>query len=93
MAVSLHFVAGTLDIGGFTEVEGARLPDPCRWDARTRRFRAPAVAYARVVRTLVRQRIAYEDEARRYGVLDEGLQVHREPRPFQKEALEAWRSA
>ncbi len=93
MAVTLHFVAGTLDVGGLTEAEGARLPDACRWDARTGRFRAPAVAYAQVVRTLVRRRIAYEDEARRYGVLDEGLQVRRAPRPFQTAALEAWRAA
>ena len=93
MAVTLHFVAGTLDVGGLTEAEGARLPDACRWDARTGRFRAPAVAYAQVVWALVRCRIAYEDEARRYGVLGEGLQVRRDPRPFQTAALEAWRAA
>ena len=93
LAVYLRFVAGTLDIGGCTEVEGARLPEACRWDARTRRFRAPAVAYARVIRALVRRRIAYQDEARQYGVLDEGLQVRRQPRPFQTEALESWGAA
>ena len=93
LTVSLRFVAGTLDIGGFTAAEGAPLPDACRWDARTRRFRAPAAAYAPVVRALVRRRIAYEDEARRYGALDGGLQVRREPRPFQTEALDAWRAA
>ena len=93
LAVSLHFVAGTLDIGGFTETENAKLPAACRWDPRTRRFRAPAVAYAQVVRALVRRRIAYDDEARQYGVLDAGLQVRRDPRPFQTEALEAWRAA
>ncbi len=93
LAVSLHFAAGTLDIGGFTETENAKLPAACRWDPRTRRFRAPAVAYAQVVRALVRGRIAYDDEARQYGVLDAGLQVRRDPRPFQTEALEAWRAA
>ena len=94
MTVSLRFVAGTLDIGGFSEEEGgAPLPDTCRWDARTRRFRAPAVAYAPVVRALVQGRIAYEDEARQYGVLDAGLQVRRDPRPFQTEAVDAWRAA
>ncbi len=91
--VSLRFVAGTLDIGGFTEPEGAWLPDACRWDARTQRFRAPAAAYASVVRALVRRRIAYEDEARQYDVLDAGLRVRREPRPFQTGALDAWRAA
>ena len=93
MAVSLRFVAGTLDIGGFIEDSDPPLPDTCRWDARTRRFRAPAAAYASVVRALVQHRIAYQDEARQYGALDGGLRVRREPRPFQTEALEAWRSA
>ena len=92
MTVSLRFVAGTLDIAGLAESEGGSLPDVCRWDPRTRRFRAPAVAYGPVVRALVRGRIAYEDGARRYGVLDRGLQVRREPRPFQSEALQAWRA-
>ena len=93
LTVSLRFDAGTLDIAGLAEADGARLPDACRWDARTRRFRAPAAAYARVVRTLVRRRIEYRDEARQYGVLAAGLQVRREPRPFQTEALQAWRAA
>ena len=93
LTVSLRFVAGTLDIDGFAEGQEAALPEACRWDARTRRFRAPAVAYAPVVRALVQRQIAYEDEARQYGVLDAGLQVRREPRPFQTEALDAWRAA
>lgn len=93
LTVSLRFVSGTLDIGGLAEKEGVPLPDDCCWDARTRRFRAPAVAYAPLVRALVRGRIPYADEARQYGVLDEGLQVRREPRPFQTEALDAWRAA
>ena len=93
MAVSLRFVAGTLDIGGFREDADPPLPGVCRWDDRTRRFRAPAAAYAAVVRALVRRRIPYEDEARRYGALDGGLRVRRQPRPFQAAALEAWRGA
>ena len=93
LTVSLRFVAGTLDIDGFAEGQDAALPEDCRWDTRTRRFRAPAVAYAPVVRALVQRRIAYDDEARQYGVLDAGLQVRREPRPFQTEALDAWRAA
>jgi len=93
LTVSLRFVAGTLDIGGFPEEGGAPLPDTCRWDARTRRFRAPAVSYAPVVRALVQGGIAYEDEARQYGVLNAGLQVRRDPRPFQTEAVDAWRTA
>ena len=69
MTVRLHFAAGTLDISGFDAASDPPLPAGCRWDPRTGRFRAPAAAYAPVVRALVRGRIAYEDEARRYGVL------------------------
>ena len=93
MTVRLHFAAGTLDISGFDAASDPPLPAGCRWDPRTGRFRAPAAAYAPVVRALVRGRIAYEDEARRYGVLGGGLRVRREPRPFQTEAVEAWRAA
>ena len=93
MTVRLRFDAGTLDIGGFDAGADARLPAACRWDPRTRRFRAPAAAYAPVVRALAGRRIAYEDEARRYGGLDGGLRVRREPRPFQTEAVDAWRAA
>ncbi len=92
VAVSLRFDAGTLDIGGFGERSSPPLPDACRWDDRTRRFRAPAVAYAAVVRALIANRIPYEDDARRYRELDGGLRVHREPRPFQGEAVAAWRA-
>ena len=93
MTVRLHFAAGTLDIDGFDAASRPPLPDACRWDPRTHRFRAPAAAYAPVVRALVRRGIVYEDEARGYGVLDDGLRVRREPRPFQTEAVTAWRAA
>ena len=93
MTVRLRFATGTLDIGGSDTASAPLLPEACRWDPRTRRFRAPAAAYAPVVRALVRGGIAYEDEARGYGVLDGGLRVRREPRPFQAEAVEAWRAA
>jgi superfamily II DNA or RNA helicase len=35
---------------------------------------------------------AVEDRARRYGELADGARVHREPRPYQAEALAAWRA-
>jgi superfamily II DNA or RNA helicase len=46
-----------------------------------------------VVRALVASKVPYEDRARRYAELDEGARVKREPRPYQSEALEAWRNA
>ena len=93
MTVRLRFAAGTLDVSGFDAASDPPLPDVCRWDPRIRRFRAPAAAYAPVVRALIRRGIPYEDEARGYGVLEGGLRVRRRPRPFQAEAVDAWRGA
>src|SRR5438445_8360641 len=94
--ITVSFVAGTL------EVRGARADDRAvadalagisAWYPRTRSFRAPAIAYADLIRGLVASKIAYEDGARRYAELGVGARVKREPRPYQTEALEAWRAA
>lgn len=87
---SLRFEAGTLALAG-AEKDDPRIPEPLSWDARTACFRAPAVAYASVVLALRRVGFAYEDEARRYDELAHGARVHREPRFYQSEALEAWK--
>jgi superfamily II DNA or RNA helicase len=87
--LTLAFAAGTLEL---REVPAdAEVPEVCRWDARTRCHRAPALAYAELVRWLHRSGIAYEDRARLYPELGERLAIHREPRPFQSEALKAFR--
>jgi superfamily II DNA or RNA helicase len=88
--VSLSFVSGTLEVRCWPE-EVVPPPD-CVWDARTRCHRAPAVAYADIVRALVGSRTPYEDAARRYSELAQGARVHRDPRPYQSEALLAWRA-
>ena len=89
--IELSFYAGTLELRGVPA--DLLLPPAVHWDERTACHRAPAVAYADVVRVLVRAKVAYEDRARRYVELPTGSRVHREPRPFQREALEAWRKA
>lgn len=61
------------------------------WDARAEIYRAPAMAYAAIVLALRRAGVAYEDEARAYEELAYGARVHREPRFYQVEALEAWK--
>jgi superfamily II DNA or RNA helicase len=61
------------------------------WDARTGCFRAPALAYADVVRALHAAKVVYQDGARRYTELPEGARVRPDPRPYQTEALQAWR--
>lgn len=89
--VTLAFEAGTLELSDVPE--GFALPESCRWDARARRFRAPAMAYAEVVLALRRAQLEYTDRARAYEELTPKLGVHREPRPFQAQALEAFRRA
>ena len=87
MAV-LSFRSGTLELSGFGKQEN--LPKALVWDARSGVFRAPALAYAEVVLGLRKQQLAFEDQARAYPELTQGLLVRREPRPFQVEALAAW---
>ncbi|MBX3225621.1 MAG: DEAD/DEAH box helicase family protein, partial [Labilithrix sp.] len=87
---TLRFEAGTVLLEG-VEKDDPRVPESLTWDARSACLRAPAVAYAEIVLALRRAGVAYEDEARRYEELAHGARVHREPRFFQTEALEAWR--
>jgi superfamily II DNA or RNA helicase len=89
--LSLSFVAGTLELRAVPE--GLLLPDDCAFDPRTQCHRAPAVAYANVVRALIAAKVPYEDGARRYEELGHGPIAHREPRPYQSEAIAAWRKA
>ena len=72
--------------------EGLEAPPACAWDERTRCHRAPAASYADVVRALVASKTPYDDAARRYTELAAGARVHRDPRPYQTEALAAWRA-
>src|SRR5207244_10938007 len=80
----------TVEIRGLPEATPL-LPAGCRFDPRTACHRAEAIAYAEVVRALVREKIAYEDRARRYQELAAGARVHVEPRAYQSEALAAWK--
>jgi len=88
--VTLSFLAGTVELRDWPA--GRPLPPSCRWDERTRCHRAAALAYADIVRDLVTSKTPYADEARRYIELATGARVHREPRPYQTEALAAWRA-
>jgi superfamily II DNA or RNA helicase len=81
-------MAGTLELRDWPA--GRPLPPSWQWDPRTSCHRAPAIAYADVVRDLSRDKTPFTDDARRYETLERPLLVEREPRPFQKEALAAW---
>jgi superfamily II DNA or RNA helicase len=89
---TLSFVAGTLELRELAEGLAASLPS-LRWDSRSACHRAPAMAYAELVRGLTRAGVAFEDRARHYLEIDGELRVRREPRPFQADALGAWRTA
>ena len=91
-ALELRFIAGTLELRGALP-PGVSLAPHATWDARSRCSRAPALAYADIVRLLHRAGVAYDDQARAYVELEPPLVVKREPRPFQSEALQAWREA
>jgi superfamily II DNA or RNA helicase len=89
--VVIAFAGGTLELRGLADGAPAPTPD-CRWDPRTACYRAPAIAYADLLRALARQSISVEDQARGYVVLPDGPRVRQAPRPYQAEALEAWRA-
>lgn len=88
---SLHFSSGTLELRGLDA--NAHVPPGWTWDARTACYRVPAMDYAPMVRALVQWGIELDDRARAYQELPLKLQVERTPRPFQAEALRAWRKA
>jgi superfamily II DNA or RNA helicase len=92
VALTLTFSGGTLELRGLAPAAPSPFPG-CVWDARTACHRAPAVAYAALRRALARAELEVEDRARRYDELPEGARVRREPRPYQTEALDAWRGA
>ncbi|HEY1956948.1 MAG TPA: DEAD/DEAH box helicase family protein [Polyangiaceae bacterium] len=91
MKPTLRFDGGTIEVRGLAA--DVALPAFVRWDPRAAAHRAPAVAYADLVRWLVREKIAFEDTARSYGDLPHGARIHREPRPYQREAVDAWSKA
>ncbi len=91
-SVELDFSSGTIEVRGLEE-ESDLLPPSCVWDPRTMCHRASGVAYADIVRALHRQKLPYDDRARDYRELGTGLRVHRQPRPYQTEALRAWLQA
>ena len=90
-SVRITFFNGTLEVRDVADP--SILPAECLWDGRSACFRAPAKVYPELILALTQAGCAFEDEARGYAVLEAGLRVAREPRPYQVEALESWRAA
>ncbi len=49
--------------------------------------------YADIVRAFMREKVVFDDQARRYETLAEGAVALRLPRDYQREALAAWKAA
>lgn len=90
--VELVFVAGTIEVRGLSDEAAEAIPALVR-DARAACHRARGLDYAEVVLGLVRAKIPYDDKARAYATLEHGALAHREPRPYQAEAIAAWKKA
>lgn len=90
MAVSLRFSSGTLEVRGLERDQD--LESALSWDDRAACHRTPALHYAQVVRSL-HGKVEIDDQARQYQELQLRPIASREPRPFQTEALSAWKAA
>jgi superfamily II DNA or RNA helicase len=89
---TLAFRSGTIELRGLAR-DARGVPSPLAWDERAACFRAPAISYAAVIAALRDASIEIADEARHDEELPAGARVHREARPFQSGALDAWRAA
>ena len=87
--LTLKFESGTLILEGANESEV--VPKSFVWDARTKHFRAPAYKYREIITDFVRNKIAYEDEAKNYSDFDFKQKFHLTPRPYQTASIEAWK--
>ena len=86
--LKLKFESGTLILEGADESEV--VPKAFVWDTRTKHFRAPAYKYREIITDFVRNKIAYEDEAKNYADFDFKQKFHLTPRPYQTASIEAW---
>src|SRR5919202_6135733 len=83
--IELSYESGTLI------ASGDRPPEPFVWDGRTEQWRAPAGAYREAVLILRGSGTPYRDRAATFEKLLLESRVAMEPRPYQREALGAWR--
>ncbi len=88
----LRFRAGTLELTGLG-LDAEPPTSSWRWDVRSASWRAPAMAYAETVLAFRGRETEFEDEARSYEVTAFAEVVHREPRPYQREAFVAWKKS
>ena len=88
MGIELRYESGTLVAHA---PAGERPPRPFVWDGRTGQGRARAGAYRETVTGLRGSGAPFADHAARFERLRLESRVAMEPRPYQTEALNAWR--
>lgn len=88
--VELFYESGTLLAVG---EEFSSLPNSFVFDGRTRQWRAPANAYRKTMLKLREMNVPHKDHASDFGKLALESRLAMEPRPYQREALTAWRNA
>jgi superfamily II DNA or RNA helicase len=86
--IRLLYESGTIVASG---ASGRELPGAFVWDARTRQWRAPASAYREAILSLREAGTPHEDLASSFEKLSLESRVALAPRPYQREALAAWR--
>jgi superfamily II DNA or RNA helicase len=88
--LTIEFEAGTLLLNGADA--SSQVPAAFQWDERVRRWRAPALAYRKIIAELMRSQIPFEDAARLYHEFNFKANLLVEPRPYQQEALQNWQT-
>ena len=92
--MTLSYLAGTLVLTLDGQNIAPELLKYFTFDSRTQNFTARACDYADIVITLIKNQIAFTDEAKNFFPLENcELKQHLELRPHQKEALASWISA
>ena len=86
--IELFYESGTLVAAG---ASGSDLPRSFVWDGRTRQWRAPASAYREAILRLRESGAPHRDRAAAYERPSLESRVALAPRPYQMEALAAWR--
>lgn len=88
--VTIDFDYGTLVLDGEKE-DLALIAGYCTPDPRIGKLRSEAKHYAPIVLTLHRSGIPFTDRARDFSPLELILRSSLEPRPYQREAVRAWK--
>lgn len=89
--IELRFVDGTLELRG--DAPSELVPRSFRHDRRSGCLRAPASAYAELALGLHRAGVPFEDRARRWGQVALEIVAPKPPRPYQRDAIAAWKDA